>query len=105
MLTQIKFGTWDLTKLVPITRSGELLLDAEVKEKFTEKLGFDPQEFCGRGLSKVVRKNGLKLVFEDGSWVGCRLSGTKPVVRVYSEARNEPGLEKLSTAAKQWIFE
>jgi hypothetical protein len=27
------------------------------------------------------------------------------VVRVYSEARNEAGLEKLSSAAKHWIFE
>jgi hypothetical protein len=26
-------------------------------------------------------------------------------VRVYSEARSEDGLEKLSAAAKQWIFE
>ncbi|HXO33103.1 MAG TPA: hypothetical protein VN901_12200 [Candidatus Acidoferrales bacterium] len=31
--------------------------------------------------------------------------GTDPVVRVYSEARSEQCLEKLSTAAKQWIFE
>jgi hypothetical protein len=27
------------------------------------------------------------------------------VVRVYTEARSEKGLEKLSTAAKHWIFE
>jgi len=27
------------------------------------------------------------------------------VVRVYSEARSERDLEKLSTSAKQWIFE
>jgi phosphoglucomutase len=80
-------------------------LTPEVKEKFTEKLRFDPQEFCGRGISDVVRKDGLKLVFEDGSWVCYRLSGTEPVVRVYSEARSERGLEKLSEAAKRWIFE
>jgi phosphoglucomutase len=80
-------------------------LTPEVKEKFTEKLRLDPQEFCGRGVSEVVRKDGLKLVFEDGSWVCYRLSGTEPVVRVYSEARSEQGLEKLSEAAKQWIFE
>jgi phosphoglucomutase len=80
-------------------------LTPEVKEKFTEKLRFDPQEFCGRGVSEEVRKDGLKLVFEDGSWVCHRLSGTEPVVRVYSAARSERGLEKLSTAAKQWIFE
>jgi len=53
----------------------------------------------------VVRADGLKLVFEDGSWVCYRLSGTEPVVRVYSEARSERDLEKLSTSAKQWIFE
>jgi phosphoglucomutase len=53
----------------------------------------------------VVRTDGLKLVFDDGSWVCYRLSGTEPVVRVYSEARDEAGLEKLSAAAKQWIFE
>ncbi len=80
-------------------------LTPEVKEKFTEKLRFDPQEFCGREVSEAVRKDGLKLVFEDGSWVCYRLSGTEPVVRVYSEARSEQGLEKLSEAAKQWIFE
>jgi phosphoglucomutase len=80
-------------------------LTPEVKEKFTGKLKFDPREFCGHTVSEVVRTDGLKLIFEDGSWVCYRLSGTEPVVRVYSEARSERGLEKLSTAAKQWIFE
>ena len=76
-----------------------------VKEKFTEKLKADPREFCGHTVSQVVRTDGLKLLFADGSWVCYRLSGTEPVVRVYSEARSEPGLEQLSTAAKHWIFE
>ncbi len=80
-------------------------LTPEVKEKFTEKLRSDPREFCGRTVGEVVRTDGLKLTFEDGSWVCYRLSGTEPVVRVYSEARSERGLEKLSTAAKTWIFE
>jgi phosphoglucomutase len=80
-------------------------LTSEVKAKFTEKLKSDPREFCGHPVSEVVRTDGLKLIFEDGSWVCYRLSGTEPVVRVYSEARSERGLEKLSTAAKKWIFE
>ena len=80
-------------------------LTPEVKEKFTEKLRFDPREFIGHPVSQVVRTDGLKLVFSDGSWVCYRLSGTEPVVRVYTEARSERGLEKLSTAAKNWIFE
>jgi len=80
-------------------------LTPEVKAKFTEKIKADPSEFCGHAVSEVVRKDGLKLVFDDGSWVCYRLSGTEPVVRVYTEARSEKGLEKLSTAAKHWILE
>jgi phosphoglucomutase len=80
-------------------------LTPEVKDKFTEKLKVDPKEFCGHPVDQVVRTDGLKLVFGDGSWVCYRLSGTEPVVRVYTEARSERGLEKLSTAAKHWIFE
>src|SRR5580692_3248297 len=80
-------------------------LTPEVKAKFTEKLRQDPRDFCGHPVGAVVRTDGLKLVFSDGSWVCYRLSGTEPVVRVYTEARSEKGLEKLSTAAKHWIFE
>src|SRR5579864_7142826 len=61
-------------------------LTPEVKAKFTEKLRSDPHEFYGRKVGEVVRKDGLKLILEDGSWVCYRLSGTEPVVRVYSEA-------------------
>jgi phosphoglucomutase len=80
-------------------------LTQEVKEKFTSKLLQEPKDFYGHKVREVVRKDGLKLVFEDGGWVCYRLSGTEPVVRVYCEAGSEAELAKLSTAAKQWIFE
>ncbi len=80
-------------------------LTEEVKGKFTQKLHSEPREFFGRKVAEIVRKDGLKLVFEDGSWVCYRVSGTEPVVRVYSEAANASELSKLSAAAKQWIFD
>src|SRR6266550_2754662 len=80
-------------------------LTAEVMEKFTGKLETELREFFGYKVSEIVRTDGMKLVFADGSWVCYRLSGTEPVVRVYSEATSEAGLEKLSAAAKKWIFE
>src|SRR5215469_6540400 len=80
-------------------------LTPEVKDKFTGKLQSEPREFFDRKFGEVVRMDGLKLVFEDGSWICYRLSGTEPVVRVYSEAANASELCKLSAAAKQWIFE
>ena len=80
-------------------------LTPEVQATFTSKLTREPHEFCGRRVSQVVRTDALKLVLEDGSWVCYRLSGTEPVVRVYSEARSPEDLAKLSTRAKEWIFE
>ncbi len=80
-------------------------LTPEVKQKFTTKVQADPRDLGGRGVRQVVRTDGLKLVFGDGSWVCYRLSGTEPVVRVYSEARTPADLEKLSAAAKQWILD
>ncbi len=79
-------------------------LTPEVKAKFTEKLTNDPAEFSGRKVKQVVRTDGMKLVFADGSWVCYRLSGTEPVVRVYSEARSADDLKKLASAARDWIF-
>jgi phosphoglucomutase len=79
-------------------------LTEEVKATFTAKLRQEPREFSGRRVAEVKRTDGLKLVFDDGAWVSYRLSGTEPVVRVYSEARSESDLKKLSAAAKEWIF-
>ena len=80
-------------------------LTPAAKQKFTDKLRLDPSEFHGIKVAQTVRTDGLKLVLVDGSWVCYRLSGTEPVVRVYSEARSTEDLAKLSAAAKAWIFD
>jgi phosphoglucomutase len=78
-------------------------LTPEVKAKFTSKMKSDPAELSGRKVKQLVRLDGLKLILEDGSWVCYRVSGTEPVVRVYSEAKSEQDLDRLATAAKDWI--
>jgi alpha-D-glucose phosphate-specific phosphoglucomutase len=80
-------------------------LTDEVKQKFTEKVKKDPTELAGLTVKKVVRTDGLKLIFDDGSWVCYRLSGTEPVVRVYAEARNEKESATLTQAAKDWVLQ
>ena len=79
-------------------------LTAEEKTKFTVKLQGNPADFAGHRVTKVVRTDGLKLVLDDGSWVCYRVSGTEPVVRAYTEARNEAETETLSADAKEWIY-
>lgn len=80
-------------------------LTPEVKKNFTEKIKTDPADLGGRKVAQVVRTDGLKLVLADGSWVGYRLSGTEPVVRVYSEARRDSDRDALSQAAKDWVLQ
>ena len=79
-------------------------LTSEMKEKFTKKVALDPADFFGRKIKQVVRTDGLKLVLDDGSWVCYRMSGTEPVVRVYTEARSQSDSGKLTSAAKQWVM-
>lgn len=47
---------------------------------------FKGTEFAGAPLAGIVRKDGTRLDFTDGSWLLLRPSGTEPVVRVYAEA-------------------
>ncbi len=79
-------------------------LTAEQKAAFTERLKADPKELSGRKVVQVVRTDGLKLILEDGSWVCYRLSGTEPVVRAYTEARNEGDMEALRSAAEKFVL-
>ena len=79
-------------------------LTAEQKAAFTEKLKADPRELGGRKVTSVVRTDGLKLILDDGSWVCYRLSGTEPVVRAYTEARNQHEMEALRTAAEKFVL-
>ena len=80
-------------------------LTAEQKAAFTERLKTDPGELGGRKVVSIVRTDGLKLILDDGSWVCYRLSGTEPVVRAYTEAREEREMEALRVAAETFVLQ
>jgi phosphomannomutase len=80
-------------------------LTPDVKAKFTEKVKNDPTELSGLKVASVVRTDGLKLILEDGSWVCYRLSGTEPVVRVYTEVRDHADSASFSKLAKDWVMQ
>lgn len=56
---------------------------------------FTPNRIARWGVKKIVRLDGFKFVFEDDSWLGVRLSGTEPVVRLYLEAGSRKTLKEL----------
>jgi len=54
-------------------------------------------------VKEVVKIDGFKYIFEDGSWLMIRPSGTEAVVRVYAESSNEKRLQDLLIIGKKVV--
>jgi len=62
-----------------------------------------PNTLDGLSVKKIVRMDGYKFIFQDDSWLGVRLSGTEPVVRLYLEADSPKKLQHLETIGTKLI--
>lgn len=58
-----------------------------------------------RTVREVITVDGTKLVFDDGSWLMIRPSGTEPKVRFYIEARTEEGKKAVFETAERMTKE
>ena len=80
-------------------------LDPAISARVKGKIASDVHEFHDRRVVEQNRVDGLKLLFEDGSWALMRASGTEPVVRYYAESTSRADLDRLLQYGKQWITE
>jgi phosphoglucomutase len=62
-----------------------------------------PNAIDGHEIKKIVRLDGFKFIFRDDSWMGVRLSGTEPVVRLYLEADTSKKLNALEKVGTKLI--
>jgi phosphoglucomutase len=81
-----------------------LHLTDEQKANALNKMAVDASTLLGRKVVSVDRTDGAKFVFEDGSWMLLRASGTEPLLRLYVEAESEAATRKLVKDASQWIL-
>ena len=49
----------------------------------------EPREVAGEKVERVRDDDGFKFFLADGSWVLIRMSGTEPLIRIYSEAASQ----------------
>jgi phosphomannomutase len=56
-------------------------------------------------IAEVIAIDGRKMIFEDGSWLMIRPSGTEPKVRFYVESRTATGTGHLVQAARAMLKE
>src|SRR5213080_1724226 len=82
-----------------------LHLSDEQKANAVCRVGVDSSTLLGRKVVSVDRTDGAKFVFEDGSWMLLRLSGTEPLLRLYVEAESAAASAKLTSEATKWVLQ
>ncbi|MBP9127859.1 MAG: phosphoglucomutase/phosphomannomutase family protein [Elusimicrobia bacterium] len=70
---------------------------AELRDKLSHK---PPTRLGDFPVRRIVETDGYKFILTDGSWIGVRLSGTEPVVRVYLESQDLAKMKALEKAGR-----
>ncbi|MBU0952268.1 MAG: phosphoglucomutase/phosphomannomutase family protein [Elusimicrobia bacterium] len=96
----------DIEKLVGkfITTRKNLTVKPEIMTKFKDSIQAKaPKEFAGIKVKELNTLDGFKFILEDGSWVGMRLSGTEPLVRLYFESNSQQKIETIQKDTEKII--
>ena len=62
-----------------------------------------PTELAGSRVVRTRTDDGFKFYLEDGSWALMRMSGTEPLMRVYSEAADSQRVDELLRALEEHV--
>ncbi|HEK24818.1 phosphoglucomutase/phosphomannomutase family protein [Hydrogenobaculum sp.] len=81
----------------------DLKVEEHIKERLKTLIKNPPDTLEGIKVQKVNTKDGLKLIFEDDSWVMLRASGTEPLIRIYAEATSKDLLNTLLLKAQKLV--
>ena len=84
----------------------DLTYPNESKAKLFETLsGYSPKECLGQKVKEIKKTDGIKIILADDSWLLFRLSGTEPILRIYSEATSQRLAEDLVSHGKDLAFQ
>jgi phosphomannomutase len=91
------FYTHRINLTVPLERIERL------REQLTLK---PPVKISNFNVKRIIDIDGWKFIFkENNAWLGIRLSGTEPVVRLYVEADSPKAIQALEQAGKTLIMQ
>ena len=80
-----------------------LPLTGSIQTRLREELKRDFASFGGRKVARLDRTDGLKLIFDDDTWILMRLSGTEPVCRIYCEGHTPGESDALAEMARKFV--
>lgn len=76
-----------------------------LKQKLMQRLKSNPpNRILGKKIIDIKTYDGVKLILEDKSWLLLRLSGTEPILRIYSEAPTDKIALKMIEIGKKIAF-
>ena len=79
-------------------------IDQNSKNKLTKFIkGFNNDNLFDLEIKSIDKKDGLKIILNENSWLLLRLSGTEPVARIYCESKNEEIVKDLIFKFKNYI--
>ncbi len=84
-------------------RRTQIPLSDRSREIYEQRLGQKWNEINGFKVAEVDRRDGLKLVFEGGSWILIRVSDTEPKIRLYAEGRSSEERRHLMHLVRQFF--
>jgi alpha-D-glucose phosphate-specific phosphoglucomutase len=81
-----------------------LKLSPSAKETLMQLLEKEPPaRSSGAKLSHISKVDGVKLIFDDKSWILIRPSGTEPMIRIYYENSSETKLSDMILGFESYI--
>ncbi len=85
------------------SKRAEMKLNQNLKESLASRLANPPASLDGLKVREVNKTDGVKLIFDDNTWLLFRLSGTEPVARIYAEACTPKDLKHLLDSGKKFV--
>ena len=79
-------------------------LTPQLMKSLKAKLDQTPTDIGGRQIAETNRVDGVKFIFENGSWLLMRPSGTEPLVRIYAESESATDLEVLLEQGRKYLL-
>ena len=91
-----RVGTYSFRRTqIPLTERTRAIYKRRLKQKWKEVDGFK--------VKQVDRNDGLRLIFEGGSWILIRVAGTEPKIRLYAEGHTAEERRKLMHLLRQFF--
>ncbi|MFQ5473192.1 MAG: phosphoglucomutase/phosphomannomutase family protein, partial [Dehalococcoidia bacterium] len=80
----------------------DITMSAEARAQVEDRLRFlEPTSISGMAVTDIDRVDGLRFNLDGGGWALIRLSGTEPLMRIYTEVSREDLVQPVLDSVRE----